>query len=490
MTRPKDLGDINASVMSGLRWATFSRFFAQLLTWANTFLVIRLISPTDFGLTALAGLFTNFLSMLNELGFSISLVQRQVRDEETLSHVFGALLLVGTTLTAGLFLSAPLVGLLVKDPRVVPLIRLSSVLFLTMSFSVIPQARMTMDFSFRKLSAIDVASSLIGAATTLIMALNNGGAWSLITGSVVIGVSRTILLNVYGPRVLRPRFGFAKLRGLAGFSGLVLVEKTLFYWYMQVDSFVVGRSLGAAELGIYAVGRQLTNIPLERAMGIINSIAIPAFSLVKDDLVRVRAGYLKVLRLGAGYAFPVFWGLAAVSQPFVRLVIGTKWIAAATVIQVLCIAMPLRMLNALTAPIVTSIARQDVTIKSLVLAMVLIPTCVLIGRHWGLTGVAAAWAIGFPVVYLFNVALARRALGLSLPEILSAIWFPALAAAIMVSAIGALDFFWLDSLHPLASLAIAVPFGAIVFVASLWLLSRRTALEILMLARGLVRRAA
>jgi hypothetical protein len=81
-------------------------------------------------------------------------------------------------------------------------------------------------------------------------------------------------------------------------------------------------------------------------------------------------------------------------------------------------------------------------------------------------------------------------LGLSLPEILSAIWFPALAAAIMVSAIGALDFFWLDSLHPLASLAIAVPFGAIVFVASLWLLSRQTALEILMLARGLVRRAA
>ena len=480
--------DVNASVMHGLRWATVSRLFAQVLTWVNTFLVIRLISPTDFGLAALAGLFTNYLAMLNELGFSISLVQRQVRDRETLRHVFGALLLVGTVLTFGLFLSAPLVGLVVKDARVVPLIRLSSVLFLTMSFAVIPQAALTMDFSFKKLGAIDVASSLMGAACTLLMALNGGGAWSLVTGSVVIATSRTVLLNIYGPAPLRPGLGFSQLHDLAGFSGLVLVEKTLFYWYMQVDSFVVGRSLGAAELGIYAVARQLTNIPLERAMGIINSVAIPAFSMVKDDLDRVRAGYLKVLRLGAGYAFPVFWGLASVSHPFVYLVIGKKWIAAATVIQILCIAMPLRMLNALTAPIVTAIARQDVTIKSLILATILIPSCVLIGRRWGLMGVAAAWAIAFPLVYLFNVALARRALGLSLRQILAAMWAPGAAAAVMAGSIYVLGLVWLNSLQPLWYLIVAVCLGAAVYVAALWLLARGTAQEMLTMARGLTRR--
>lgn len=479
--------DVNASVMHGLRWATVSRLFAQILTWANTFLVIRLISPTDFGLAALAGLFTNYLSMLNELGFSISLVQRQVRDQETLRHVFGALLLVGTALTLGLFLAAPLVGILVNDTRVVPLIRFSSLLFFTMSFAVIPQAALTMDFSFRKLGAIDVASSLIGAACTLIMALNDGGAWSLITGSVVIAISRTVLLNIYGPGLLKPGLGFSKLHDLAGFSGLVLVEKTLFYWYMQVDSFVVGRSLGASELGIYAVGRQLTNIPLERAMGIINSVAIPAFSMVKDDLDRVRAGYLKVLRLGAGYAFPVFWGLASVSYPFVQLAIGTKWITAAAVIQILCIAMPLRMLNALTAPIVTAIARQDVTIKSLILATILIPSCVLIGRHWGLMGVATAWAVGFPLIYLFNVALARRALNLSLGEILAAMWAPGAAAALMAALIYVLGVVWLNALRPLWYVVIAIPVGAVAYVASLWFLSPNTAREMLSMAQGIVR---
>ncbi|HEY5102637.1 MAG TPA: oligosaccharide flippase family protein, partial [Steroidobacteraceae bacterium] len=124
--------------MSGLRWITLSRALAQILTWANTFFVIRLISPTDFGLAALAGIFANFLSLLNELGFSVALVQKQTRDEETLRHVFGALLLIGSLLTAGLELAAPLVGVLVKDPRVVPLIRLIAVQFLAMSFAVIP----------------------------------------------------------------------------------------------------------------------------------------------------------------------------------------------------------------------------------------------------------------------------------------------------------------------------------------------------------------
>jgi teichuronic acid exporter len=134
--------------MSGLKWVTLSRVFAQALTWLNTFFVIRLISPADFGLAALASIFANFLSLLNELGFSVALIQRQTRDREILRNVFGALLLIGVTLTIALIAMAPLVGALVKEPRVVPLVRLVSLQFLAMSFSIIPQAMLSMDMRF------------------------------------------------------------------------------------------------------------------------------------------------------------------------------------------------------------------------------------------------------------------------------------------------------------------------------------------------------
>jgi len=474
--------------MRGLRWATISRALAQLLTWANTLVVIRLLSQTDFGLASLAALLANFLVLLNEMGFSVALVQRQVRDREVLRHVFGAVLTLGVLLTGALALGAPLVGYLFNEPRVVPLIRLISIQFTAMSLCVIPQARLSMDMRFGRLSAVGIIASLFGAAGTLIAALNGGGAWSLIIGIVSISVVRAILLNFLCDWIWPAKVRFSKIRHLARFSGLALVERTLWYWYIQVDSLVVARSLGAAQLGIYSVGRQLTSTPLERAMEIINSVALPAFSSVQSEMERVRSGYLTLLRLGSGYAFPVFWGLAAVAEPVVRLVIGSRWLASIVVIQLLGISMPLRMLNSFTAAAVTAVARQDVNIKSLIVAIVVIPVCVVTGSHWGVPGVAAAWTIGFPVVYLVNASLVRRALGISLGSMWAAIWPSALAAGAMWFGTRMLLELCPSTLAPALQLSIAVPFGGITFIAVLWTLSRPLVREMRDFARGLATR--
>jgi teichuronic acid exporter len=481
---------LHQSVIRGLRWVTLSRLLAQVLTWVNTLFVIRLLSPTDFGLATLAGVFANFLFLLNELGLSTTLIRWQIRDKETLRHVFGCLLFVGVLFSIGLVLVAPALGLITKEPRVVPLIRFNAIQFLTMSFAVIPQARLSMDLRFKELSVADFIAFLVGAASTLLLALSGAGAWSLVIGLVVISVVRTVLLNIYCYSIVRPSFRFSKLRHLAGFSGLAILEKTLWYWYMQIDSFVVGRSLGAAELGIYGVGRQLASTPLERAMGIINSITLPTFSRLQDELDQVRRGYLKLLRLGGAYAFPVFWGLALVSEPVVKLLIGPKWLGSVIVIQLICISMPLRMLNSFTGTAVVAINRQDVNIKSLLLAIVVIPSCVLIGSRWGVAGVAAAWAIGFPIIYAFNATLVRRALGLSFKAMFMAVSPAAIAAGIMSIATFGLSSMYLNSLPPGAHLAIAIPFGAVVFASTLLMVSRETAREMFKFARDVSTRSA
>ena len=477
--------NLNGSVIRALRWVIASRLAAQLLTWANTFLVIRLLSRADYGLATLAGLFASYLTLINEFGFSVALVQRQTRDPETLRHVFGALLALGALLAVGLIAAAPIIGVLVKAPGVVPLLRLISLQFLAMAISVVPEARLSMDLRLKEISIADVCGSLIGAAATLLSALHGAGAWSLIIGSVVLNFSRAIVLNLFSPWIVIPQLSFNRIRDFLGFSGLVLLERTLWYWYMEVDILLVGRLLGVAELGIYAVGRQLTSIPLERAMGIINSVSLPAFSTVKSDLDQVRRGYLKILRLGAGYAFPVFWGLGLVCQPAVRLLLGSKWLAAVPVIQLLCISMPLRMLNSFTSATVASIDRQIVSIKSLTLALIVIPLCITVGIRWGIVGVAAAWAIGFPLVYLFNASLMRRTLIIPFRQMLKAVLPAATAALAMVVVLAALDTMLLGSYRPSVHLAVAVPAGALIFGTTLWLVSRESAYEILELVRGI-----
>ncbi len=467
-----------------------SRLLGQGLTWLITLLVIRILSPTDFGLATLAGLFANFLLLLNELGLSTTVIRWQIRDEETLRQIFGALLLVGLLLMCTLMLAAPWLGTLTREPRVVPLIRFISIQFMTMPFAVIPQARLSIDLRFKQLSLAELAASLLGVATTLLLALRGAGAWSITAGIVMVSASRALFLNIFCFSVMAPRFQVSKLRHLAKFSGLAVLEKTLWYWYIQVDSFVVGRYLGAADLGLYGVGKQIASVPLERAMGIINSITLPTFSRIQDDPEQMRRGYLKLLRIGATYAFPMFWGVALISDPLVRLVFGTKWSGSVIVIQLLCLSMPLRMLNSFTSTAVVAINRQDVNIKSLIQAIVVVPFCVLVGSHWGVAGVAAAWAVGFPVIYLFNAVLVQRALQIQMTAMWLAVLPPAGAAAVMSLATVGMNRWQFDTLPPLLHIVCAVPFAGIVFIAALAVISRNALRETLQLVRDFTSRRA
>ena len=201
---------------------TVSRFVAQALTWLNTLFVIRLLSPTDFGLAALAGVFSNFLLLLNELGLSTTIIRWQIRDKETLRHAFGALLLMGSAFAIGLVAVAPLLGTVTREPRVVPLIQANALQFVTMAFAVIPQSRLSIELRFKELSIAELGASLVGAGTTLVLALSGAGAWSLVCGVLAVVVSRAVLLNVYCFSVMSPRLQFSRLRHLAGFSGLAM----------------------------------------------------------------------------------------------------------------------------------------------------------------------------------------------------------------------------------------------------------------------------
>src|SRR5690242_18942746 len=140
--------------------------------------------------------------MWSELGFSVALVQRQTRDPETLRNVFGALLAVGVLLMLGLAAAAPILRASVKEPRVVPLVRFISLQFIAMAFGVIPQARLSMDMRFKEIGITSVASSLAGAAMTLVSALYGAGAWSLIIGIVGMSFVRAIMLNAYSPWIV------------------------------------------------------------------------------------------------------------------------------------------------------------------------------------------------------------------------------------------------------------------------------------------------
>ena len=65
-------------VRAGVIWKSGSQIVGQITAWVSTFLVIRLLSPSDYGLVAMTGVILTLLDLFNGWGFASSLV----RDEK------------------------------------------------------------------------------------------------------------------------------------------------------------------------------------------------------------------------------------------------------------------------------------------------------------------------------------------------------------------------------------------------------------------------
>ena len=68
--------DLRSRVLSALGWALGIKAVTQLINWAITLYVIRLLTPTDYGTMAIAMGFIAVLLPLSELGLGASIVRR------------------------------------------------------------------------------------------------------------------------------------------------------------------------------------------------------------------------------------------------------------------------------------------------------------------------------------------------------------------------------------------------------------------------------
>ena len=142
-------------VRSAVIWRSGSQILAQIITWASTLLVIRLLNPADYGLFAMTQAILAFLTFLNGWGFASALVQSDSVDPFRIRQAIGLLLLLNAMLAAMLFFGGPLAAAYSGQPTVAELLRVQSLLFLAIPFIALPEVIMS--------RALDPLEPVVGA---------------------------------------------------------------------------------------------------------------------------------------------------------------------------------------------------------------------------------------------------------------------------------------------------------------------------------------
>jgi O-antigen/teichoic acid export membrane protein len=475
--------NLKQKVMSGLRWTAGAKFLGQLITWGITLVIIRLLTPADYGLLALASVFVAFLVMLNELGLGAAVVYRRDLSYDTLRSLFGLLIFVSVFLFIVMAIAAPFIAKFYDEPRLVPLVQVLALQFLLMGFTVLPQSLLLQKMQFRKIAIIDFISAILGSITTLALVLIGYGVWALVWGNIMIRIVSMIGLNIISPFICFPRINMNGVKVLLSFSGYVTLSRILWYFYSRADILIIGKVLGKEHLGFYAVGLYIASLPMEKVSGIINQVAFPAFSSLQTDPGMSGQHFLKAVRVMSFFAFPVLWGISSIAPEFVAIFLGPKWIDAVLPLQIISLVIPLRMVSNLMNPAALGAGRADISFQNSLVAFILMPIAFVIGSFWGILGICLAWVFIFPLVFLLNVSRVSKIIKINLNDILLSMKNPFFAGIVMLFGIKIVRFTLNVGIQDIQKMIIIIGCGILIYLITTLIFNRSGLQEI----RGLIK---
>jgi O-antigen/teichoic acid export membrane protein len=470
-------------VRGAVLWRSGSQIAAQLVTWAATFLVIRLLNPADYGLFAMTQVVLMFLNLMNGYGFANALVRSERVTPLEIRQMFGLLILLNGALALGQIVLAPLAAAYFRQPMVATLLRTQALLYVATPFIALPQALLSRRIDFRGQALVGMVSALLSAATALGCAAAGWGVWTLVAAPLVLFWSQAVGLTAVARSLVWPSFRFKGAGHHIRYGGAMVAIQCFWFIQSQSDVFIAGRLVAPHALGLYSISLFLTQILAGKFIPPVNEVSFAAYARIQDRHDALAAAFLKTVRLVMLIALPFYFGLALVAEPVVLTVLGRKYAETVPLVRTLAMAMPFLTLQILFAPATNALGRPRAALRVAMAGAVIMPAAFLIGCGYGTIGLARAWLFGFPLLTAATVALSLPVIGAKPAGLLRAIAPGLLASAAMAAAVAALDSL-LPAMPVPARLAILAFAGAAAYAGLLFAFARPLVEEVLGLAMG------
>jgi O-antigen/teichoic acid export membrane protein len=435
---PGGAGSLARAAASGTKWVAISqasRLAAQVLSMV---ILARLLSPSDFGVVAMALLVTGFAAIFRDFGTVQAVIQRRELSSALLDSVFWLNVVIGTAIAILLALLAPVIAVAMHEAQLTRVLWLLALAFPIVSLGLVQQALLERASRFRSVALIECCAAFAGLAAAVPAALAGWGVYSLVSQTIVTWTFVTT--GLWAVSTWRPawRYSLALIRELGKFSGNLVGVQIFTYFSRNIDTVLIGRFLGATELGYYNLAYRMMLWPLQNISWVAARALFPALSRVQDDKQRLREGYVRAAAAVFLITAPLTLGLFVLREPFVLAVMGERWLKVADLLFWLA---PVSMIQSVVTTVgwlYLSTGRTDVMFKFAVFFGVASTCAIVVGLQWGVEGVAAAYFAAALLLFLPNLAVPFRLVGLSIPAFLRRLaptFFAALLMAVCIAAL-------------------------------------------------------
>jgi PST family polysaccharide transporter len=330
---------MRSALIRGAGIATLGFVLSRAITFGGYAAVAGLVSAKAVGQFTAGTVVVGMALLFAESGMLGAVVQWRGDVDEAASTAFVSTLASGLSLTLLAAAVSPLIGAFFHSSTAGEIAAVSSGFLFLRSLAIVPDALLQRRMSFLRRVAIDPLGAAAFTTATILAAVEDMGAWSLVVGTYALyGFEVVAAWSFARWRPRRSQMSMATWRRLAGFARHVVASEIVRRVSSQLDAILLGRFAGAATLGQYSYGLRLASQPLGAFVSIGAYILYPAFARVAEDPVRFRRGFEDSVATITLVALPTSVLLLLLGDQLSLLAFGPRWGPAGDAIKALSLA--------------------------------------------------------------------------------------------------------------------------------------------------------
>ena len=427
---PKDLAyekdltvDPKKSIRSGFGWLGIASILSQILDALTMFVAMIFMTKEDIGIATLAISFAVIVESFNSLGTNQGILQsKSLTPDEThsvfwFSTAFGlcclVLLIPLAWPFAAFYENAALVPLFITSMFKLPLV----------SIAAVPEQLINRRLEYRKLSIINIFTTLFCSLLKIGLAICGFGPWALVVGSTAFGLGKLVGAFAFSKYIPKRHFKFAECKRFISYGVKTCLSTALNQFNKNLHFLVVGKLLGEGVLGIYKMAYELAMTPALALFVVVTKSSFPVFSRLqdkRDELSKLFLWNQKNIALLA--AIPTVAILFAAEDIF-GLMPKAEWMAAIPIIPFVLVLSFFRSIMLAYPDLYRACGRPDFPIYTELLETILFclmcTGAVYAYPAFPLQAMICTWVALHLVYYGVHFEISQRFIDSSIPKLIT-----------------------------------------------------------------------
>lgn len=406
---PSAGSSMGGRVLGGIAWTLSGTLAQAVLQLLSIMVLARLLTPEIFGLVAAALVVIKIAQFFTNLGLSGAIIQRPELEDRHIETAFAVLIWFGLLMWLLVELAAPWIAKFYRNDDIERIVRLLAFALLFSNAMEVANGLMRRDLEFKLVAFFQVIAFAVGYGLVGIgLALLDFGVWALASAHVAQTFTNMVLMLRHRPHPKTLIIRWTPLKELLRFGTGMMAWRTASNVALEADNLVVGRFLGAAELGFYSRAYWLAATPAVLVGRGVAGVLFSSLARLQHDQKRLAEAYRRGVTVNNLIAVPASVGIAILAPELVAVVLGPQWGPSVPPLQILALGllfrMSVRVSDSLTGA--AGAVYRTATIQWIYAASVALGA--YLGQFWGVEGVAFGILGALVLNYALMTGLALR----------------------------------------------------------------------------------